>query len=124
MFILGVIAAVAIAGLAAPVVKRLLENHWTEIQHWLNNTAVDAVERTFGYNARKAIQKAINKTSRMINKHLLVNRADVYFKENPLSTHYHKVTLETEGDVHSFDSDFIKVVDEKGALYQDMEYRN
>ena len=57
MFVLGAIALIGLGALAMSLVTRF----WNDIKDWLNNTAADVVQRYIGYDARRAMQKAVNK---------------------------------------------------------------
>lgn len=117
MFILGAIAVGLALGAAA---MALVTAFWEDIKDWLNNTAADVVQKYIGYDARKAMQKAINKADRVMNK--IRNVSQVYYRSDPLATHYDKVTMEVNAPTYEFDDEFVKTMDEQGSLVQEMKY--
>lgn len=117
MFVLGAIAV--IAGVST-LVMLLVKNFWEDIKDWLNNTAADAVQKYIGYDARRALQKAVNKADRVMDK--IRNVSQVYYRSDPLATHYDKVTIEVTAPTYEFDDEFIKTINEQRTLTKDMDY--
>ncbi|MQN01065.1 MAG: hypothetical protein DUD27_07705 [Lachnospiraceae bacterium] len=117
MFVFVLAAIVGVGILAMSLIKRF----WNDIRDWLNNTAADVVQKYLGYDARKAMQKAVNRADRVMNK--IRNVAQVYYRKDPLATHYDKVTMETTAPTYEFDDEFVKTVNEQGSLSQEMEYK-
>ncbi len=117
MFVLGVIALVGVSTL----VMGLVTKFWNDIKDWLNNTAADVVQKLIGYSVRKALQKAINKADRVMDK--IRNVSQVFYRSEPLATHYDKVTMEITAPTYEFDDEFIKTIDEKRVLTQEMVYK-
>ncbi len=103
------------------VALKLVEKFWDSIKDWLNNTAADVVQKYIGYDARRAMQKAVNKADRFMNK--IRNVSQVYYRSDPLATHYDKVTMETSAPTYEFDEEFIKTINEQRVLTTKMEYR-
>lgn len=118
MFILGAIAVGLFLGASA---MALVTSFWNDIKDWLNNTAADVVQKYIGYDARKAMQKAVNKADRVVNK--IRNVSQVYYRSDPLATHYDKVTMEVTAPTYEFDKEFLKTMDEQGSLVQEMQYQ-
>lgn len=98
-----------------------LRYFWEDIASWLNNTAANAVERVLGYDARRAMQRAVCRVSRVVDR--LKNRAVVYSKRNVWDTHYDKVTLEASVPVYEIDDDVLQEIKEQGELVQDFQFR-
>lgn len=94
---------------------------WNDIKEWLNNTAADVVQRYIGYDARKAMQRAVCVADRVVNK--IRTRSTVYYKKNRLDTYFDKVTLEATAPVYEFDDEVIEEIRQKGSIAQEMEYR-
>jgi len=94
---------------------------WNDIKAWLNNTAADAVERVLGYNARKAMQRAVCIADRVVNS--LRTQATVYYKRHPLDTFVDRVRLEATAPVYEFDEEVLTKIKEEGQLQQEFEFR-
>ena len=118
MFVLG---AIALVGLGALATMSLVTKFWNDIKDWLNNTAADVVQRHIGYDARRAMQKAVNKADRVMDK--IRNVSQVYYRSDPLATHYDKVTMELTAPTYEFDDEFIKTINEQRVLTQEMGYK-
>lgn len=111
--ILGFIALGLIAGTALTV-------FWKDVEKWLNNVAADFVERHLGYNARKAMQKAVSTVSKVINK--IRNVSIVYSKKNRLDTYYDKTTIIAEQDVYQVNDKVLDEINQKGKIIQEFKY--
>lgn len=107
--------------LVGAVLTGALLYFWNDIKAWLNNTAADAVERILGYNARKAMQRAICVADRVVNN--LRTQATVYYKRNRLDAFVDRVKLEATAPVYEFDEDVLTEIQEKGQLQQEFEFR-
>ncbi len=114
-----VLTAIALVGLGA-LAKTLVTKFWNDIKDWLNNTAADYVQHYIGYDARKAMQKAVNKADRVMDR--IRNVSQVYYRSDPLATHYDKVTMEVTAPTYEFDDEFIKTIDEQRVLTHEMDY--
>lgn len=93
---------------------------WNDVKEWLNNTAANVIERVLGYNARKAMQKAVCTVDRAMNN--LRTRAVVYSKKHPLSMHYDKVSIEAKEPVYEVDEEVLQKVKDAGQLVQEFTY--
>lgn len=93
---------------------------WNDIKAWLNNTAADVVERILGYNARKAMQRAICVADRVVDN--LRTQATVYYKRNRLDTHCDKVVLEATAPTYEFEEEVLSDIREKGKLEQEFKF--
>ena len=116
MFLVGAVLVVGLTVLAA----KLVTKYWDDICYWLNNTAADVVQKYIGYDARKAMHKAVNKADRFMNK--IRNVSKVYYRKDPFATYYDVVTMQNTAPTYEFDEEFIKTIDEKKALTHEMEY--
>lgn len=94
---------------------------WNDIKDWLNNTAADVVQRYIGYDARKAMQRAICVADRLINKVRV--RSKVYYKRDWLATVIDVVTIETTAPEYEFDTDVLDEIKEKGELEQEFVFK-
>lgn len=90
---------------------------WNDIRDWLNNTAANVVERYIGYNARKAMQRAICVADRIVN--MVRTQAQVYYKKNRLDTFYDKITIEAKAPVYELDEKVLVEIREKGKVEQE-----
>ena len=118
MFVLGaIVVGVALGALA----MSLITQFWNEIKDWLNNTAADVVQEYIGYDARKAMQKAVCKADRIMDK--IRNRSTVYYRQSPLASHYDKVTMEVTAPTYEFDDEFLEAIRREGNLTNEMEYK-
>lgn len=93
---------------------------WDDIKEWLNNTAADVVQKYIGYDARKAMQRAICVADRVVNK--IRTRSTVYYKRERLDTHVDKVVLEATAPVYEFDEEVLNEIQAKGSIAQEMKY--
>lgn len=79
------------------------------------------MQKYIGYDARRAMQKAVNRADRVMDK--IRNVSQVYYRSDPLATHYDKVTMEVTAPTYEFDEEFIKTIDEQRVLTQEMGYK-
>ena len=118
MFVLGaIILGVALGAVAL----KLVTKYWENIRDWLNNTAANVVQKYLGYDARKALQKAVCKTDRVMSK--IRNRSIVYYLSSPLATHYDKVTMEATASTFDFEKEFLDAVEKEGSIMNEMDYK-
>ena len=109
-----IIAAGVIFALAA------LKYFWEDVAQWLNNTAADAVERVLGYNAKKFMQKAVSRVTRIMNK--LDNVTTIFAKRDTKSTLLDKVTIKTSAPTYEQDQDVLKELEKRKELVNDFTY--
>ena len=110
LFVLG-----AILGGAA------LVRFWDDIKDWLNNVAADAVERTFGYNARQHMQKAVAIVDLAVRK--IKNTSFIYSKKDPTSTYFDKTTVTAETGIENVEEDVLKELRKNNnRLVQELNY--
>lgn len=115
---LGILGWVVIGAIAVAA----LTYFWDDIANWLNNTAADAVGRVLGCNARKNMQRAVVKVSRLRNQ-MLRNVATVYTKRNAMNSYYDKVTCDATAPVYQFGQKVLDELDKKGELVNTFEYK-
>ena len=114
MLELFVIAGIVLGGVA-------LVRFWDDIKNWLNTVAADAVEKMFGYEARKNIQKAVAIVDKLVNR--LKNTSIIYSKNKPTDTYFNKTTVTAEANISDIDEDVIKELDKNnGRLTQTLDY--
>ncbi len=118
--IIGAVAGASVAAVFGPVIESLFNKFWTSIRDWLNNTAADIVQKRLGYNARKAMQKAVNKADRILDK--VRNISEVYYRSDPTSVYYDKVTIEATAPTYEYDDEFLKTLEEQGNTRSEMKY--
>lgn len=106
--------------LVGAVLTGALLYFWNDIRDWLNNTAADVVQQYIGYNARKAMQRAVCVVDRVVNN--LRTRAAVYYKKDRLDTYFDKVTLEAAAPVYEFDEEVLDKIRENGKLEQELKF--
>ena len=87
----------------------VLASFWDDIKDWLNNVAADAVEKSFGYEARNHLQKAIVFIDKGITN--LKNTSVIYTKRSPFSKSYDKTTVHAEADVEDIDRDILREIE-------------
>lgn len=95
---------------------------WEDIRDWLNNTAADVVQKYIGYDARKAMQKAVIRAEIIENRVHVVSQ--VYYRRDSKTDYYDKVTVEVAAPTNEFDKEIIRLIEERGSLIQEMEYAN
>ncbi len=121
MFLLlaGVVLAGAAVGVAATV---LFKKYWPRFQEWLNNHALDVVERKLGYNARKTIERAESYVTRLHDK--LEHMTTVYVgRQSVLDTHFHKVTFKSTAPLYSQETDVQNAFNEQNTDARAFEYK-
>lgn len=95
---------------------------WDDIKSWLNNVAADAVERTFGYNARQCMHKAIATVDRVVSK--LKNTSVIYSKKNTSDLYYDKTTIQAEMPVSELTEAQLREFDKhSGRMVQEFTYQ-
>ena len=94
---------------------------WNDIKDWLNNTAADVVQEYIGYDATKAMQKAVIIAERRDDDICVI--AHVYYQSDPQATHYDKVTMEVTAPTDEFDDELIKTINEQRILTQEIQYK-
>ncbi len=124
-FILGAIAVTAaliVGSIAAPVLQELLKGFWTQIRDWLNGTAADVVQKYIGYDARKALHKAVNKVDHVVN--MIRNTTWAYYRSTPDARYYDKVKMTTEAPDYEFNSDLVNNLEVDEFSMNTMDYVN
>lgn len=106
--------------LAGAVLAGALLYFWNDIKEWLNNTAADVIERVLGYNARKAMQRAVCTVDRVVDN--VRTRAVVYSKRHSLASHYDKVSIEATEPVYEVDQEVLSKLQQEGRLVQEFQY--
>lgn len=94
---------------------------WDNIREWLQNTAANAVEKMFGYNARQNMLKAISKVDRLMNK--VRNHSVVYSKLSPFDTTYVETKIVAEANVEDIDYEVLDEIRKNGSIKQTFEYK-
>lgn len=110
-----------LAAAAATLLTTAVIAFWNDIKDWLNNTAANVVQKYIGYDARQAMQKAVCKADRVMNK--VRNVSEVYYKKNRLDTYYDKVTMETEAPAYEINQEVLDEIAKSGSIIQTMEYK-
>lgn len=117
MSLIGTLAWVAL-GMAATGV---LVAFWDEIKQWLNNTAANAIEKVFGYNARNLMQRAVAKVDRIMDKVRITST--IYTKKDPLSTTFEVIDITAETEAHTLDPKVLEEIQKKGVLTQEFIFQ-
>ena len=107
--------------LVGAVLTGALLYFWNDIRDWLNNTAADVVQKYIGYDARKAMQKAICVADRVVNK--VRTRSKVYYKKDWLATVIDVVTIEATAPAYEFEEEVLDKIQEKGKLEQEFVFK-
>ncbi len=94
---------------------------WDDIKAWLNNTAANVVEQYIGYDARKAMQRAICVVDRVVNK--IRTRSKIYYKRDRLDTLIDEVTIEATAPVYEFDEEVLDAIKRKGKLEEQFVFK-
>lgn len=97
-----------------------LRYFWEDIAAWLNNTAANAVERTLGYNAKRFMQRAVSRVTRLGNT--LRNVTTVFTKKSTTEKIFHKVTLQSSAPVYEQDKDVLNELNRTGELTNEFTY--
>lgn len=106
---------------AGAVLASCVVKFWNGIKDWLNNVAADVVQEYIGYDARQALQRAVCKADRVVGK--IRTQPTVYYRPSLAATHYDKVVLEVEASTKEYSDDFLKEINSKGTLIQEMGYK-
>lgn len=102
----------------AVILSVALKYFWTEIAQWLNNTAANAVERKFGIDARKTMQRAVCTVTKIMNK--IDNVARVYFR---MDEHYLKqIDLHASRPEYEINEEVLQELDIKKELINEFTY--
>ena len=118
---IGTLGWFVIGMVAGAVALTAIDIFWNNIAEWLNNTAANAVERVLGYKARKCMEKAVARVSKMRDK--LHNITVVYTRQSALDTHIQKVTLESSAPLYEQEQDVIELFERDNTLLKELEYR-
>lgn len=118
-----ILSTAAIIGwiLVGAATTAVLVTFWEEIKNWLNNVAANAVEKVFGYGARKNMHKAIAKVDRVMD--VIRNKATVYTKSNPLDKYFVKTDIVAKAPVSKIDSGVLEEIKKEGTLVQEFGYK-
>lgn len=116
---IGWIVAGAIVG---ALLLTAIDRFWNDIASWLNNTAADAVEKVFGYNARKYMQRAVAAVSKLHDR--LHNNTVVYTKKDRLDTHIQKITIESDAPVYEQEQEVRELFEKESEQIKEFEYKN
>lgn len=116
---IGWIIAGAIVG---ALLLTAIDRFWDDIANWLNNTAANAVERVFGYNARKTMQRAVAAVSKL--RDTLHNNTVVYTKKDELDTHIQKITIESNAPVYEQEQEVQELFERESEQIKEFEYKN
>ena len=96
-----------------------LKYFWEDIAHWLNNTAADAVERRFGIDARKNMQRAVCKVSRIMDR--LDNVARVFVKSDRAG-YMKQIDLHATAPVYEQYEDVLREIEREGVLKNEFTF--
>lgn len=116
---IGWIVAGAVVG---ALLLTAIDRFWNNIASWLNNTAADAVERVFGYNARKNMQRAVAAVSKLHDT--LHNNTVVYTKKDKLDTHIQKITIESDAPVYEQEQEIQELFERESEQIKEFKYSN
>ena len=97
-----------------------LKYFWQDVAAWLNNTAADAVQRALGYNAKKYMQRAVSRVTRVMN--VLDNVTTVFTKQRETDKFLHKVTLRASAPVYEQDEDVLNELEKSKELINTFTY--
>lgn len=103
------------------VLTGALLRFWDDIRAWLNNTAANVVQRYIGYDARKAMQRAVCVADRVMNK--LRNTSKIYYKKNAMDDYLDVVTVRTSAPIYEFDEEIQEKLSKQGQLEQQFGYK-
>ena len=96
-----------------------LLHFWEDIAMWLNNVAADAVQRKFGVCARKTMQRAVCKVTRVVDK--INNLARIFLKEERVGV-LRQIDIKATVPVYEVDEDVLKELNRKKELINDFTY--
>lgn len=116
---IGWVVAGAIVG---ALLLTAIDRFWNNIASWLNNTAADAVERVFGYKARKNMQRAVAAVSKLHD--ILHNNTVVYAKKDQLDTHIQKITIESDAPVYEQEQEVKELFEKESEQIKEFTYKN
>ena len=105
--------------IATVVATSVIKEFWDKISLWLNKYAGAIVERTFGYEAKDKMQRAIVKVDKLVNK--IRQKSTIYVKENPLDDYVLKTDVVAQADLRSFDKEVLKEIEERGVMVQEFK---
>lgn len=112
---------VAAGFVLAGVVIAALVIFWKDVRNWLNNVAVNHVEKLLGYKARKGLQKAVCAASKAMEK--IRNTAKIFYKRDVLDNRIDVLNMEFSANESEFDEKTRKKFDEIGQAEQLFEYK-
>lgn len=92
---------------------------WEDIASWLNNVAANAVERKFGINARKLMQKAVCRITRVMDK--INNVARVFLKADRTGF-LRQIDIKATAPIYELDEDVRKELDNKKELVNNFTF--
>lgn len=118
---IGTLGWIVIGMVAGAVALTAIDIFWNSIAEWLNNTAANAVERVLGYKARKCMERAVARVSKVREK--LHNITFVYSRQSALDTHVQKVTLESSAPLYEQEQDVINLFEKENTMIKELEYR-
>ena len=118
---IGTLGWFVIGMFAGAVALTAIDIFWNNIAQWLNNAAADAVERVLRNNARKHMERAIARVSKIRDK--LHNITNVYTRQSALDTHVQKVTLESSAPLYEQEQEVIDIFKKEDTLLKELEYR-
>lgn len=81
-----------------------VKHYWNDIRSFLNSTALDAVEKHLGYNARLTMEKAVSKLVRIGD--MAFNTTIIKSKKNKLDRYYDKTTIEFENTTQELSNEY------------------
>lgn len=112
-----------IAGMViGAVLVTAMDRFWDKIASWLNNTAANAVERIFGYDAKKFMQRAVASVSKL--RDMLHNNTVVYTKRDSLDTHIQKISLKGTAPVYEQEEEVKDTFERENTQVQEFEYKS
>ena len=97
-----------------------LKYFWEDIANWLNNVAADAVERKFGVNARRTMQRAVCKVTRIMNR--IDNVARVFLKTERAG-YLRQVDLHATAPVYEVDEEVLQEINRKKELVNSFTFK-
>lgn len=114
---------IAIGALVFGAVKK----YWDDIKSWLNTSALDAVEKHLGYDARCTMQKAVSKLVRVGD--MAFNTTVITSKRNKLDKYFDKTTIEFEETTQELSQEYgpellEEIKKQNQRIEQTFEYAN
>lgn len=105
---------------AGIVIASLVVRHfWEDIAAWLNNVAANAVERKFGINAKKLMQKAVCRVTRVMDK--INNVARVFLKADKTG-YLRQIDIKATAPIYELDEDVRQELDNKKELVNNFTF--